>query len=235
MGIIFPCLTILACLTLSSVLNNNYVFPVSSLAGIAGITLVRVAPRREMWWDFWVVFFNPLFWMYCCYWHCCLFTSVPAAELSLLLREMILKLYSEHLSADGKVIPTFPGIHSTLCLFHCFPPCCCWDWARRVPSLPPQSVDYKGMSANPAFERYAELAIQLQRVELLSLSREEKLAFFINIYNALVIHGYLRLGAPTNMWQRYRVWPGPHSLPHFYYIALYPFMHQHLNRISKSS
>ncbi|XP_005747913.1 uncharacterized protein LOC102208744 [Pundamilia nyererei] len=91
-----------------------------------------------------------------------------ATELSLLLREMILKLFSEHLSADGK------------------------------------SVDYKGMSANPVFERYCELAIQLQRVELLSLSREEKLAFFINIYNALVIHGYLRLGAPTNMWQRYR-------------------------------
>lgn len=91
-----------------------------------------------------------------------------AAELSLLLREMILKLFSEHLSADGK------------------------------------SVDYKGMSANPAFGRYCELAIQLQRVELLSLSREEKLAFFINIYNTLVIHGYLRLGAPTNMWQRYR-------------------------------
>uniref|UniRef100_A0A3Q0QS32 Zgc:152951 n=1 Tax=Amphilophus citrinellus TaxID=61819 RepID=A0A3Q0QS32_AMPCI len=66
------------------------------------------------------------------------------------------------------------------------------------------SVDYKGMSVNPAFERYCELAIQLQRVELLSLSREEKLAFFINLYNALVIHGYLRLGAPTNMWQRYR-------------------------------
>ena len=63
------------------------------------------------------------------------------------------------------------------------------------------------MSVNPAFERYCELAIQLQRVELLSLSREEKLAFFINIYNALVIHGYLRLGAPTNMWQRYRVRP----------------------------
>ncbi|XP_028992653.1 uncharacterized protein zgc:152951 isoform X2 [Betta splendens] len=91
-----------------------------------------------------------------------------AAKLSLLLREMILKLFSEHLSADGK------------------------------------TVDYEGMSLNPAFERYCELAIQLQRVELLSLSREEKLAFFINIYNALVIHGYLRLGPPSNIWQRYR-------------------------------
>ncbi|XP_034417432.1 uncharacterized protein zgc:152951 isoform X1 [Cyclopterus lumpus] len=95
-------------------------------------------------------------------------SPIQAAELSLLVRELILKLFSEHLSADGK------------------------------------SVDYKAMSVNPSFERYCELAIQLQRVELLSLSREEKLAFFINIYNALVIHGYLRLGAPTNMWQRYR-------------------------------
>ncbi|XP_047457127.1 uncharacterized protein zgc:152951 [Mugil cephalus] len=95
-------------------------------------------------------------------------SPIQAAELSLLLRDLILKLFSEHLSADGK------------------------------------SVDYKGMSVNPAFERYCELAIQLQRVELLSLTREEKLAFFINIYNALVIHGYLRLGAPTNIFQRYR-------------------------------
>ncbi|XP_028291531.1 uncharacterized protein LOC114454879 isoform X1 [Gouania willdenowi] len=95
-------------------------------------------------------------------------SPIPAAQISLLLRDMVLKLFSEHLSADGK------------------------------------SVDYKGMSADPVFERYCELAIQLQRVELLSLGREEKLAFFINIYNALVIHGYLRLGAPTNIWQRYR-------------------------------
>ncbi|XP_061547657.1 uncharacterized protein zgc:152951 [Phycodurus eques] len=93
---------------------------------------------------------------------------VEAAEISLRLRELILKLFSEHLSADGK------------------------------------SVDYKGMSANPVFRHYSELAIQLQRVKLHSLSREETLAFFINIYNALVIHGYLRMGTPTNKWQRYR-------------------------------
>ncbi|CAB1328818.1 unnamed protein product [Coregonus sp. 'balchen'] len=65
-------------------------------------------------------------------------------------------------------------------------------------------VDYKAMSLSPVFERYCELAVQLQRVELLSLTREEKLAFFINTYNALVIHGNLRMGAPTNMWQRYK-------------------------------
>ncbi|XP_073702390.1 uncharacterized protein [Garra rufa] len=91
-----------------------------------------------------------------------------ACELSEALRNLILKLYSDHLSEDGK------------------------------------TVDYKAMSRSLYFERYCDLAVQLQRVELLSLSREEKLAFFINIYNALVIHGNLRLGFPKNIWQRYR-------------------------------
>lgn len=95
-------------------------------------------------------------------------SPLQAAELSAIMREIVLKLFSDHLSADGK------------------------------------RVDYKAMAANPLFERYCSLAVQLQRVELLSLSREERLAFFINTYNALVIHGYLRLGPPTNMWQRYR-------------------------------
>ncbi|KAL0963560.1 hypothetical protein UPYG_G00307990 [Umbra pygmaea] len=91
-----------------------------------------------------------------------------AVELSAVLRDIFLKLFSEYLSADGKC------------------------------------VDYKSMSLSPVFKRYCELAVQLQRVELQTLTREEKLAFFINTYNALVIHGNLRLGAPTNMWQRYR-------------------------------
>ncbi|XP_016374805.1 uncharacterized protein LOC107713722 isoform X2 [Sinocyclocheilus rhinocerous] len=91
-----------------------------------------------------------------------------ACELSEALRNLILKLYSDHLSEDGK------------------------------------TVDYKAMSRSLCFERYCDLAVHLQRVELLSLSREEKLAFFINIYNALVIHGNLRLGFPKNIWQRYR-------------------------------
>ncbi|KAJ8399622.1 hypothetical protein AAFF_G00410330 [Aldrovandia affinis] len=95
-------------------------------------------------------------------------SPLQAAELSEILRNMMLKLYSDHLSADGKL------------------------------------VDYKAVSRSPSFERYCELAVQLQRVELRTLSREEKLSFFINIYNALVIHGNLRLGSPKNMWQRYR-------------------------------
>ncbi|XP_041933022.1 uncharacterized protein zgc:152951 isoform X1 [Alosa alosa] len=95
-------------------------------------------------------------------------SPLKASELSEILRNLILKLYADHLSSDGKF------------------------------------VDYKAMSQSPFFEQYCELAVQLQRVELGSLSREEKLAFFINVYNALVIHGNLRMGIPKNMWQRYR-------------------------------
>ncbi|KAL7865682.1 hypothetical protein SRHO_G00109290 [Serrasalmus rhombeus] len=94
--------------------------------------------------------------------------ALTASELSEALRNLILKLYSDYLSTDGK------------------------------------SVDYKAMSQSLCFKHYCELAVQLQCMELLSLSREEKLAFFINIYNALVIHGNLRLGFPKNIWQRYR-------------------------------
>ncbi len=34
---------------------------------------------------------------------------------------------------------------------------------------------------------------------------EEKLAFFINVYNALIIHATVKIGPPTNLWQRYKV------------------------------
>ncbi|KAK1788849.1 hypothetical protein P4O66_014847 [Electrophorus voltai] len=94
--------------------------------------------------------------------------NLATFEVSEALRNLILKLYSHHLSTDGK------------------------------------SVDYRAMSKSPWLERYCEWTLQLQQAELLSLSREEKLAFFINVYNALVIHGNLRLSFPKTMWQRYR-------------------------------
>lgn len=43
---------------------------------------------------------------------------------------------------------------------------------------------------------------ELQAVDLGALTHNEKLAFFINIYNALVIHGNVTLGKPTSMWSR---------------------------------
>ena len=67
-----------------------------------------------------------------------------------------------------------------------------------------RSVDYKGIKESKMFDTYKSIARELQRVNLKDLKREEKLAFFINTYNALVIHGNIERGTPTNTWQRYK-------------------------------
>ena len=67
-----------------------------------------------------------------------------------------------------------------------------------------RSVNYKGIKESQMFETYKSIARELQRVDIKELSREGKLAFFINIYNALVIHGNIERGTPTNTLQRYK-------------------------------
>lgn len=91
-----------------------------------------------------------------------------ASEVGVMLRNSILQLYDDFLSADGK------------------------------------KVDYDGMKKSKNFKEYVKISALLQRVEVTSLSRDEKLAFFINIYNALVIHGNISFGFPTSQLQRYK-------------------------------
>ncbi|KAK7108643.1 uncharacterized protein [Littorina saxatilis] len=67
-----------------------------------------------------------------------------------------------------------------------------------------KEVDYKGMGNSDEFQRYVALARTLQRVKIESCSRNEKLAFFVNVYNALVIHANIVRGPPVNLWQRYK-------------------------------
>ena len=52
---------------------------------------------------------------------------------------------------------------------------------------------------------YVKRTAELQRVKIEDAPREEKLAFFINVYNALVIHAFVAVGPPVNMWQWYKV------------------------------
>jgi len=70
------------------------------------------------------------------------------------------------------------------------------------------SVDYKGISKSKLFQQFKQLAIELQRVDLLSMSETQKIAFFINIYNALVIHGHVEKGVPTTTYARYKFFSG---------------------------
>jgi hypothetical protein len=56
-------------------------------------------------------------------------------------------------------------------------------------------VRYGAIRGSEIFERYKDLAGQLKRFNLASLkSNQQRLAFWINIYNTMVIHGVIELG-----------------------------------------
>ncbi|KAH0452151.1 hypothetical protein IEQ34_019450 [Dendrobium chrysotoxum] len=58
-------------------------------------------------------------------------------------------------------------------------------------------VDYESIYHSEEFKRYLRIIEELERVDLDCLSREEKLAFFINLYNMMVIHAILTCGFPV--------------------------------------
>lgn len=63
-------------------------------------------------------------------------------------------------------------------------------------------VDYMGISNSEEFRRYVNLVQDLHRVDILALSTDEKLAFFLNLYNAMVIHAVIRGGRPNGVIDR---------------------------------
>ena len=65
-----------------------------------------------------------------------------------------------------------------------------------------RGVDYEGCSKSSAFRAYRIVAMELQQVDLSSLSQNESLSFWLNLYNALIIHANIVVGPPTNMFER---------------------------------
>ena len=67
-----------------------------------------------------------------------------------------------------------------------------------------KSVDYKGIASSPLWAKYQRVATQLQRVDTETLDIDGKLAFFINLYNILCIHGLIEKGIPSNLLARFQ-------------------------------
>ncbi|XP_058098044.1 uncharacterized protein LOC131243012 [Magnolia sinica] len=63
-------------------------------------------------------------------------------------------------------------------------------------------LDYNRISNSEEFRRYVNLIQDLQRVNVLALSADEKVAFFMNLYNAMVIHAVIRIGRPEGVIDR---------------------------------
>ncbi|KAH7301050.1 hypothetical protein KP509_23G010000 [Ceratopteris richardii] len=66
-------------------------------------------------------------------------------------------------------------------------------------------VDYRSISMSEEFRRYIKMAESLHRFNVSTFSREEKLAFFINLYNIMTIHAILVLGHPNGPLDRRRL------------------------------
>ncbi|GMI82874.1 hypothetical protein like AT4G08550 [Hibiscus trionum] len=63
-------------------------------------------------------------------------------------------------------------------------------------------IDYKSIHGSEEFARYLRIVQELQRVKVQDMPREEKLAFFINLYNMMSIHAMLVWGHPAGPLER---------------------------------
>ncbi|XP_052206131.1 uncharacterized protein LOC127810609 isoform X2 [Diospyros lotus] len=63
-------------------------------------------------------------------------------------------------------------------------------------------LDYVGISHSEEFRRYVNLVQDLRRLNIMTLSTDEKLAFFLNLYNAMVIHAVIKVGHPGGVIDR---------------------------------
>ncbi|KAL6543908.1 hypothetical protein OROGR_010405 [Orobanche gracilis] len=79
-------------------------------------------------------------------------------------------------------------------------------------------LDFVGIGNSEEFRRYVNLVEDLQRVNLLTLSHEEKLAFFLNLHNAMAIHAVIRIGHPGGMIDR-----RPFFAEFMYVVGGYPY------------
>lgn len=67
-------------------------------------------------------------------------------------------------------------------------------------------VDYSALRASEEYKEYVTLSTQLTSVDPLTMDRNEKLAFFINVYNSLTIHAIAALGGPADLLSRLRMY-----------------------------
>ena len=65
-----------------------------------------------------------------------------------------------------------------------------------------KALNYKALKQDPVFKTYVNATAELQNVDVVSLSREERMAFFINIYNAVVVHALAVFGPASSLKQR---------------------------------
>lgn len=67
-------------------------------------------------------------------------------------------------------------------------------------------VDYESLATSDAFKAWCSYATELQRVQLQPMSYNAKIALIINLYNMLLVHGFIAIGPPMTHQQRMHFW-----------------------------
>ncbi|KAJ3423658.1 hypothetical protein M0812_30192 [Anaeramoeba flamelloides] len=60
------------------------------------------------------------------------------------------------------------------------------------------NINMKAISASIPFRRFVERTGELKNVELDNLTRDERLCFFLNLFNMLTLHGFIVNGVPND-------------------------------------
>lgn len=63
-------------------------------------------------------------------------------------------------------------------------------------------VDYEAMSKDADWPAFKEATCELQKIDLLTMEQNLKIAFVINVYNMTVLFAFAELGIPSTNWTR---------------------------------
>ena len=66
-----------------------------------------------------------------------------------------------------------------------------------------KGVQYEAMAVDPVFHLFVRATHELQVVDIEPMNREERMAFFLNTYNVLIIHALTLVGPAKNFLERY--------------------------------
>ncbi|MQM06602.1 hypothetical protein Taro_039428 [Colocasia esculenta] len=93
-----------------------------------------------------------------------------------------------------------------------------WAMLEAYASADRRHLDYARISASEEFRRYVNVVEDLQRVDVFALSDDERMAFFLNLHNAMAIHAVIRMGRPEGVIDR-RAFSGDFH----YIVGGYPY------------
>ncbi len=68
------------------------------------------------------------------------------------------------------------------------------------------AVDYESLACSEAYNNFLEIARELPDADLSKLGESDLKGFYINLYNMMIIHSIVEIGAPRGMWARLKMY-----------------------------